>query len=71
MLQRFCARLGIEATDVAAFGDMPNDVAMLSWAGMPHVVSNAHPLLLGGSFTVVPSNHESGVGQTIQAWLSP
>jgi hypothetical protein len=25
---------------------------------------------LGGTFTVVPSNHESGVGQTIQAWLS-
>jgi Cof subfamily protein (haloacid dehalogenase superfamily) len=70
MLERFCARLGIDASDVAAFGDMPNDVAMLSWAGMPHVVSNAHPLLLGGTFTVVPSNHESGVGQTIQAWLS-
>jgi Cof subfamily protein (haloacid dehalogenase superfamily) len=70
MLQRFCARHGIEASDVAAFGDMPNDVAMLSWAGMPHVVSNAHPLLLGGTFTVVPSNHESGVGRTIEAWLS-
>jgi Cof subfamily protein (haloacid dehalogenase superfamily) len=70
MLQRLCARLGIDASDVAAFGDMPNDVAMLSWAGMPFVVSNAHPLLLGGTFTVVPGNHESGVGQTIQAWLS-
>ena len=69
MLQRFCVRLGVEARDVAAFGDMPNDVAMLSWAGMPYVVSNAHPLLLDGTFTVVPGNHESGVGQTIQAWL--
>ena len=69
MLQRFCARLGVHARDVAAFGDMPNDVAMLSWAGMPYVVSNAHPLLLDGTFTVVPGNHESGVGQTIQAWL--
>jgi len=69
MLQRFCGRLGVEARDVAAFGDMPNDVAMLSWAGMPYVVSNAHPLLLNGTFTVVPGNHESGVGQTIQAWL--
>ncbi len=33
---------------VAAFGDMPNDVDMLSWAGMPHVVANAHPVLLAG-----------------------
>jgi hydroxymethylpyrimidine pyrophosphatase-like HAD family hydrolase len=68
MLQRYCARLGIEACDVAAFGDMPNDVAMLSWAGMPHAVSNAHPLLLD-VFPVVPSNVESGVGRTISAWL--
>jgi Cof subfamily protein (haloacid dehalogenase superfamily) len=69
MLQRYCARLGIEACDVAAFGDMPNDVAMLSWAGMPYAVSNAHPLLLD-VFPVVPSNVESGVGRTISAWLS-
>ena len=55
--------------DVAAFGDMPNDVAMLSWAGMPYAVSNAHPLLLD-VFPVVPSNVESGVGKTISAWLS-
>src|SRR3712207_2178778 len=31
MLQRCCARLGISADEVAAFGDMPNDVDMLSW----------------------------------------
>ena len=70
MLERYCVRLGIDARDVAAFGDMPNDVAMLSWAGMPHAVSNAHPLLLD-TFPVVPSNRESGVGQTISAWLKP
>ncbi len=70
MLARCCARLGIDASDVAAFGDMPNDVAMLTWAGLPHVVANAHPLLLGGPYRVVPPNVESGVGQTIQAWVS-
>ncbi len=65
MLQRCCARLGIDAGRVAAFGDMPNDVDMLSWAGMPHVVGNAHPALLAGGFTVVPGNEDSGVGRTI------
>lgn len=70
MLQRCCARLGIEAADVAAFGDMPNDVAMLSWAGMPHVMANAHPLLLDGSYRVVPGNAESGVGRTILDWVA-
>lgn len=71
MLQRCCARLGIDAADVAAFGDMPNDVAMLSWAGMPHVVANAHPLLLDGRYPVVPGNADSGVGQTILGWVGP
>ncbi len=70
MLARCCDRLGIDAADVAAFGDMPNDVAMLSWAGLPHVVANAHPVLLGGSYRVVPANAESGVGRTILDWVA-
>jgi hydroxymethylpyrimidine pyrophosphatase-like HAD family hydrolase len=48
---------------------MPNDVDMLSWAGMPHIVANAHPVLQGLDFPVVPGNEESGVGRTILAWL--
>ena len=68
---RVCARLGIDAREVAAFGDMPNDVDMLSWAGMPHVVANAHPAVLALDFPVVPSNDESGVGRTIMGWLGP
>jgi Cof subfamily protein (haloacid dehalogenase superfamily) len=71
MLRRYCARLGIEAAQVAAFGDMPNDVAMLSWAGMPRVVANAHPAVLALAFPVVPGNDESGVGRTILGWLGP
>ncbi|MFK8838990.1 HAD hydrolase family protein, partial [Klebsiella michiganensis] len=46
MLRRCCQRLNVEAMAVAAFGDMPNDVDMLEWVGMPHVVANAHPTLL-------------------------
>jgi Cof subfamily protein (haloacid dehalogenase superfamily) len=71
MLQRCCARLGIEADQVAAFGDMPNDVHMLSWVGMPFVVANAHPALLALDFPVVPANDQSGVGRTILGWLDP
>jgi Cof subfamily protein (haloacid dehalogenase superfamily) len=70
MLARTCARLGIAASRVAAFGDMPNDVSMLSWVGMPRVVGNAHPALLALGFPVVPPNHESGVGATILGWLA-
>jgi Cof subfamily protein (haloacid dehalogenase superfamily) len=66
MLRRCCDRLGIGADRVAAFGDMPNDVDMLSWVGMPHVVANAHAQLLNGDYSVVPGNAESGVGRTIR-----
>ncbi len=69
MLKRFAAQLGIDASRVAAFGDMPNDVDMLSWAGMSFVVANAHPALLDLDFTVVPTNDESGVGKTIMELL--
>jgi hydroxymethylpyrimidine pyrophosphatase-like HAD family hydrolase len=69
MLARWCQRRGVAARDVAAFGDMPNDVEMLNWVGMPYVVANAHPLLLS-AYPVVPSCAESGVGQTILGWLS-
>lgn len=70
MLARTCARLGVPARRVAAFGDMPNDVSMLSWVGMPRVVANAHPALLALGFPVVGANHESGVGTTILDWVT-
>ena len=69
MLKRCAAQLGIDASRVAAFGDMPNDVDMLSWAGMPFVVANAHPALIDLDFTVVPGNDQSGVGRTIMELL--
>jgi Cof subfamily protein (haloacid dehalogenase superfamily) len=69
MLARCCEDVGVAASDVAGFGDMPNDLDMLSWVGMPHVVANAHPLLLE-SYPVVPANVDSGVGRTILGWLS-
>ncbi|GAB2573324.1 HAD family hydrolase [Microlunatus antarcticus] len=70
MLARTCTRLGVPARRVAAFGDMPNDVSMLSWVGMPRVVANAHPALLALGFPVVPANHDSGVGATILDWVA-
>jgi hydroxymethylpyrimidine pyrophosphatase-like HAD family hydrolase len=42
-LARFAADRGIDAADVVAFGDMPNDVAMLTWAGRGYAVEGAHP----------------------------
>jgi hydroxymethylpyrimidine pyrophosphatase-like HAD family hydrolase len=43
---------------------------MLTWAGRPYIVANAHPFLLELGFPTVPSNTDSGVGRTISRWLS-
>ncbi|WP_161606264.1 HAD-IIB family hydrolase [Microlunatus speluncae] len=70
MLAEVCADLDIALADVAAFGDMPNDLDLLSVVGLPHAMENAHPLLLDLGIAVVPSNAESGVGRTISGWLA-
>ncbi|QRO88457.1 HAD hydrolase family protein [Kytococcus sedentarius] len=32
-LTHLCERLGVPTSEVVAFGDMPNDLPMLGWAG--------------------------------------
>ena len=39
--------LGITDEDVVAFGDMPNDVPLLLWAGLGVAMGNAHPDAIG------------------------
>jgi hydroxymethylpyrimidine pyrophosphatase-like HAD family hydrolase len=64
-LALLCAELGVGASDVVAFGDMPNDLAMLTWAGRGFVVANGHHSLLDGGFAIVPGNDADGVGRTV------
>lgn len=63
----YCERLDIDAADVLAFGDMPNDVPMLVWAGRGVAVANAHPTVLEIADDVTGSNDEDGVA----AYLAP
>lgn len=69
LLADYCGRLGIDATDVAAFGDQPNDLAMLAWAGHPHVMAESHPLLHRLGAASGGTNADSGVGRTLLRWL--
>lgn len=68
-LALLCAELEIPAQDVIAFGDMPNDADMLSWAGRGYVVANGHHSMKHCGFSEVPSNDEDGVGQTVLSLL--
>lgn len=64
------ARLGVEAADVVAFGDMPNDVPMLSWAGRAVAVANAHPAAKEVADEVTASNDDDGVAAWLERELS-
>jgi Cof subfamily protein (haloacid dehalogenase superfamily) len=65
-LARVCDRLGIVAADVVAFGDMPNDLALLEWAGTSYAVANAHPSVLAAVDRVAPSNDVDGVAEVLE-----
>ena len=69
MLSALAGRLGIDAADVLAFGDMPNDVTMLRWAGRAVVVANAHPAARELADAVTLSNVDDGVAEYLERLL--
>ncbi|WP_066935330.1 HAD family hydrolase [Microtetraspora fusca] len=60
------AELGIEAGEVVAFGDMPNDLPMLAWAGTSYAVANAHPEVLAAVDHVTTANDDDGVARILE-----
>ncbi|MFC7495717.1 MULTISPECIES: HAD family hydrolase [unclassified Nocardioides] len=60
-----CADRGIDAADVVAFGDMPNDLPMLSWAGASYAMADAHPTVRAAATDRAPSNDDDGVARVL------
>ncbi|GII84660.1 hydrolase [Sphaerisporangium siamense] len=52
--------------EVVAFGDMPNDLPMLAWAGTSYAVANAHPDVLAAVTHVTAANDEDGVAVVLE-----
>ncbi len=69
-LARLANQWGIAQHEVVAFGDMPNDVDMLRWAGRGYAVGNAHPLVLDAADERAPSIHDDGVAQVVERLLA-
>jgi Cof subfamily protein (haloacid dehalogenase superfamily) len=65
-LMRFCERRAISSEQVIAFGDMPNDVPMLRWAGHAVAVANAHPDVLAIADEVTAANDDAGVAAVLE-----
>ena len=60
---------GIERERVLAFGDMPNDMEMLAWAGIGVAMANAEPLVQDAADVVTTSNDDFGVARVLESWF--
>lgn len=61
--------LDIPAEDVVAFGDMPNDLPMLRWAGCGVAMANAHAAVLDAADEVTAPNSEDGLALVLERWF--
>ena len=68
-LQVLCDELGVAASDVVAFGDNRNDIAMLQWAGTSYAMANANPVVFDVAGAEAPHHAEDGVAQVIESLL--
>ncbi len=65
-----CAERGISREEVVAFGDMPNDVEMLTWAGRSYAMGNAHPDVIAAASGRTVANNDDGVAVVIERILA-
>lgn len=67
-LAMVAAERGVAAEDTIAFGDMPNDIPMLDWAGHGVAMRNAHSGVLAVANEVTAANRDDGVAQVLERW---
>jgi hydroxymethylpyrimidine pyrophosphatase-like HAD family hydrolase len=58
---------GIAPQETIAFGDQPNDLPMLAWAGISCAVANAHPDVLAAATRIIASNDDDGVAEVLES----
>ncbi|HEY0816876.1 MAG TPA: HAD-IIB family hydrolase [Pseudonocardia sp.] len=68
-LAEVAAAVGVAAADVIAFGDMPNDLEMLRWAGHGVAMGNAHPALRAVADEVTATNAQDGLALVLERWF--
>ncbi|RKN38020.1 HAD family hydrolase [Streptomyces hoynatensis] len=64
-------RLGVRGSQAVAFGDMPNDIPMLTWAAHGVAMAGAHPELRAVADEVTTSNDADGIAEVLERLLRP
>jgi hydroxymethylpyrimidine pyrophosphatase-like HAD family hydrolase len=65
-LAALCEEWAVGASEVVAFGDMPNDVPLLRWAGRSWAVANAHAEARAAADHTTASNDDDGVAVVLE-----
>ena len=65
-LARLCVGRGVAPAEVLAFGDAPNDLELLAFAGRAVAVANAKPEVLAAVHEVTAANDEDGVALVLE-----
>ncbi|MCQ4618958.1 HAD family phosphatase [Corynebacterium sp. CCUG 59401] len=63
------AHYGVHQKQVLTFGDMPNDIEMLAWAGMGVAMADAAPIVHDAADFVTTSNDDFGVARVLERWF--
>lgn len=67
-LEGLCAELGIDSSEVMAFGDADNDLGMLQFAGYGTAMENAAQICKDKAKYVTLSNEEDGVAAFVERY---
>lgn len=63
------SRFRLDAADTVVFGDMPNDIEMIQWAGLGVAMGNAEDAVKDVADFVTAPNSEAGVAQVLERWF--
>lgn len=69
-LAQWARDVRVDAAHTWAFGDMPNDIPMLRWAGVGWAVANADPAVHAVADRVCESNGDDGVAGALAELLA-
>lgn len=69
-LAELAAERGVAQADVVAFGDMPNDIEMLRWAGVGYAMADGHADAIEAADDTAPPLGQDGVAQVLERLLA-
>ncbi len=69
-LGKIAEQLGVAKEDAVTFGDNPNDLSMLAWAGRSYAMKTGHPATHAIATGIAPECNDDGVAQVIEELLN-